>query len=67
MSVREKIHVLLEKESIVELRLIGKNLGVKSVTTYKKAELLEKIMEKEVLKDSAQCCEKVVQAIKTVE
>ncbi len=46
MSVREKIHVLLEKESIVELRLIGKNLGVKSVTTYKKAELLEKIMEK---------------------
>lgn len=46
MSVIEKIYDLLKKESIIELRVVGKDLGVKSVTTYKKAELLDKIMEK---------------------
>lgn len=46
MSVTETIYNSLKKESIIELRVIGKGLKVKSVTTYKKAELLEKIMEK---------------------
>ena len=46
MGVIDKIYDLLKKESIIELRVIGKDLGVKSVTTFKKAELLEKIMEK---------------------
>lgn len=46
MGVIDKIYDLLKKESIIELRVIGKDLGVKSVTTFKKAKLLEKIMEK---------------------
>lgn len=34
-----------EKMSLVELRIAGRNLGLKNVTTYKKQELLEKILE----------------------
>lgn len=37
----------LEKMSLVELRIEGKNLGIKNITTYKKQELLEKLMEME--------------------
>lgn len=36
-----------EKKSIVALREFAKTLGVKSVTTLKKSELIEKIMEKQ--------------------
>ena len=36
-----------EKMSLVELRIAGRNLGLKNVTTYKKQELLEKILELE--------------------
>ena len=36
----------LRSKGIIELRAIGKELGVKSVTTYKKNELLEKVIEK---------------------
>ncbi|MCR5202633.1 MAG: transcription termination factor Rho [Lachnospiraceae bacterium] len=35
------------KKSLAELRDIGKAMGVKSVTTFKKSELVEKILEKE--------------------
>lgn len=46
MSVMETIYDILKRESIIELRVIGKSLNVKSVTTFKKADLIEKIMEK---------------------
>lgn len=46
MNSVEKYYDLLKKESIVELRVVGKSLKVKSVTTFKKAELIEKIIEK---------------------
>ncbi|WP_101772529.1 transcription termination factor Rho [Peptostreptococcus faecalis] len=36
----------LKKESIVELRIISKELGIKSVTKYKKGELIDLIVEK---------------------
>lgn len=39
----------LEKKNIIELRLMAKELGVKSATTFKKAELIEKIREKQGL------------------
>lgn len=35
----------LEQMSLVELRLAGRKMGVKNVTTYKKMELLEKLKE----------------------
>ncbi|MEG0250401.1 MAG: transcription termination factor Rho [Peptostreptococcus sp.] len=44
MSSRESYRELLNKESIVELRIIGKKMNVKSVTTYKKADLIEQIL-----------------------
>lgn len=34
------------KRSLLELRAIGKEIGVKSVTTYNKADLIQKIIEK---------------------
>lgn len=34
------------KKSILELRMIGKELGVKSVTTYNKSDLINKIIDK---------------------
>ncbi len=37
----------LEKMSLVELRIEGRKLGVKNITTYKKQELLEKLLEME--------------------
>lgn len=41
---------LIEKElnrsSILELRVASKNLGIKSATTYKKSELIEKVLER---------------------
>lgn len=40
-----------QKMSLVELRIEGRRLGLKNVTTYKKQELLEKILELE--KDSS--------------
>lgn len=33
----------LNKKSVYELRIIGRNIGVKSVTTLKKSELISKI------------------------
>ena len=35
----------LEKMSLVELRIVGKKSGLKNVTTYKKQELLDKLLE----------------------
>ncbi|HCS75415.1 MAG TPA: transcription termination factor Rho [Clostridiales bacterium] len=48
MKVRKKILNLsdLSKNTILELREFGKEIGVKSVTRYKKADLMEKIQEK---------------------
>ncbi len=43
-----------EKMSLVELRLAAKNLGIKNVTTYKKSELLEKIMSEESAKTATE-------------
>lgn len=37
----------LEKMSLVELRIEGRKLGVKNITSYKKQELLEKLLEME--------------------
>lgn len=37
----------LEKMSLVELRIVGKKSGLKNVTTYKKQELLDKLLELE--------------------
>ena len=37
----------LEKMSLVELRVAGRKMGVKNVTTYKKRELLELLLEVE--------------------
>lgn len=37
----------LEKMSLVELRIEGRKLGVKNITTYKKQELLEMLLEME--------------------
>ena len=34
----------LEKMSLVELRVAGRKMGVKNVTTYKKRELLELLL-----------------------
>ncbi len=45
MSSRESYRELLSRESIVELRIMGKNFNVKSVTTYKKADLIEQILD----------------------
>ena len=36
---------LLEKKSLADLRVIAKAVGIKSVTLYKKSELLEKLRE----------------------
>lgn len=44
MELNKKIDDL-KKESLIELRIIAKNLGVKSSTTYKKSDLIEKIAE----------------------
>lgn len=46
MSEREKYTDLLKKENLIDLRMIAKAIGVKSATTYKKAELLEVTVEK---------------------
>lgn len=45
MLSREYCYDLLKGENIIELRVIGKALKVKSVTTFKKTELVEKILE----------------------
>lgn len=37
----------LEKMSLVELRIEGRKLGVKNITSYKKQELLEKLLDME--------------------
>jgi len=42
----------LEKMSLVDLRIEGRKLGVKNVTTYKKQELLEKLLELEKTVDN---------------
>ena len=46
MIEREKYTDLLKKENLIDLRIIAKSIGVKSATTYKKAELLEVTVEK---------------------
>ena len=43
-----------EEMSLVELRLAAKNLGIKNVTTYKKSQLLEKIMSEESAKTATE-------------
>lgn len=42
----------LKKESLVELRILAKNLGIKSSTTYKKSDLIEKIITASESKDN---------------
>lgn len=53
-----------EKMSLVELRIAGRNLGLKNVTTYKKQELLEKILE---LEESSQDSSATENAVNTTE
>nr|WP_297573843.1 transcription termination factor Rho [uncultured Peptostreptococcus sp.] len=43
----------LKSESLIELRVIARNLGVKSVTTYNKSGLIEKIKEFAELENSS--------------
>ena len=49
----------LEKMSLVELRVAGRKMGVKNVTTYKKRELLELLLEVEK-KQSSNAAESAV-------
>ena len=46
MVDKEFYYNLLNKENIIELRVIGKNLRIKSVTTFKKSDLIDKILDK---------------------
>lgn len=46
MLDKEFYYNLLNKENIIELRIIGKSLRIKSVTTFKKSDLVEKILDK---------------------
>lgn len=49
-----------EKMSLVELRIAGRKLGLKNVTTYKKQELLEKILELEESNKASNATENAV-------
>lgn len=53
-----------EKMSLVELRIAGRNLGLKNVTTYKKQELLEKILE---LEESSKGSNAIESSVNTTE